>query len=210
MRQPPLLEPWQEVAQRMESITDRFGQPIDQGIFELVVALTALGVKTTSSCEGHLDHGYASPWIAFQASTMQAMQQQVQAVTMQLQHAKNEQQPEAIIAELESQMFRFAQEARIGCFQELLQVHQALEAFYGTRQVSYDQQLYLHSDSFGHSQLQNHGMDYQLLRPFEVRSARLVMYQQEMQIFAAFLKTDYLVRPSTSVATPSPLNLTLS
>ncbi|GCE14803.1 hypothetical protein KTT_46620 [Tengunoibacter tsumagoiensis] len=71
-------------------------------------------------------------------------------------------------------------------------VHQALEAFYATRQVPYDQQLYLHSDSFGYSRLQSHGIDYQAQRTMAQVAEKLEIYQQEMQDFTTFLKYTYL------------------
>lgn len=37
--------------------------PIDEGILPLVVGLWAHGISTTSSCEGHLDHGEPYPWV---------------------------------------------------------------------------------------------------------------------------------------------------
>lgn len=60
------METWNEVADRFAMVTDKLGKPIDQGIFETVVALNVLGVKTRQSCEGHLDWGCPFPWIDIQ------------------------------------------------------------------------------------------------------------------------------------------------
>jgi len=49
--------------EELQTITDRLGKPIDKGIIELVAVLNLLGFKTSGSCEGHLDHGCASPWV---------------------------------------------------------------------------------------------------------------------------------------------------
>jgi hypothetical protein len=54
---------WDESVEKFRKVTDRLGCPIDAGIFDTVVALNILGVHTTMSCEGHLDHGLAYPWI---------------------------------------------------------------------------------------------------------------------------------------------------
>src|SRR5690242_19011183 len=54
---------WQEVSQQVARLTDRLGCGIDPGILETVVALTILGIHTLASCEGHLDHGIAAPWV---------------------------------------------------------------------------------------------------------------------------------------------------
>jgi hypothetical protein len=54
---------WDETAEKFRKVTDRLGMPIDDGIFDTVVALNILGVTTRMSCEGHLDHGLSYPWI---------------------------------------------------------------------------------------------------------------------------------------------------
>ncbi|HZO75528.1 MAG TPA: hypothetical protein VFB60_25210 [Ktedonobacteraceae bacterium] len=54
---------WEEGCQAVEQFTDKLGLGIDSGIFETVVALNLLRIQTVQSCEGHLDHGYAYPWI---------------------------------------------------------------------------------------------------------------------------------------------------
>ncbi|HLG63845.1 MAG TPA: hypothetical protein VKY19_18025 [Ktedonosporobacter sp.] len=54
---------WEEACQAVEQFTDKLGLGIDPGIFETVVALNLLRIQTVQSCEGHLDHGYAYPWI---------------------------------------------------------------------------------------------------------------------------------------------------
>jgi hypothetical protein len=54
---------WDETAEKFHKVTDKIGRPIDDGIFDIVVALNMLGVPTKMSCEGHLDHGLPYPWI---------------------------------------------------------------------------------------------------------------------------------------------------
>lgn len=62
------MKDWKELAEEFSHVTDKIGRPIDEGIFEIVVALNMLGIHTRQSCEGHLDHGFAYPWIALLAS----------------------------------------------------------------------------------------------------------------------------------------------
>src|SRR6266700_6454397 len=52
----------QHLTEHLSLVTDTLGKPIDPGIFELVVLLNALGMKTTGSCEGHFER-LASPWV---------------------------------------------------------------------------------------------------------------------------------------------------
>jgi hypothetical protein len=47
----------------MALTVDGTGRRIDSGIIFLILALNASGIRTTFSCEGHLDHGLAYPWV---------------------------------------------------------------------------------------------------------------------------------------------------
>jgi hypothetical protein len=42
---------------------DSQGRPIDLGIMGTVLYLNVHGIRTISSCEGHLDRGLAYPWV---------------------------------------------------------------------------------------------------------------------------------------------------
>src|SRR5260370_15805017 len=55
---------WQEAQAQVSAFTDRLGTPIDAGILETVVVLNLLGLQTFQSCEGHLTHGLAYPWVS--------------------------------------------------------------------------------------------------------------------------------------------------
>ncbi len=57
------MQQWTETSEKFSRVTDRLGKHIDKGIFDTVVALNILGFDTEQSCEGHLDHGLAYPWI---------------------------------------------------------------------------------------------------------------------------------------------------
>jgi hypothetical protein len=45
------------------NIKDEWGG-IDKKIEPLVVGLNKLNIPTIGSCEGHIDHGYPSPWVS--------------------------------------------------------------------------------------------------------------------------------------------------
>ena len=57
------METWTQMVARFELVTDRLGRPIDKGIFETVVALNMLGIRTVMSCEGHPNRGLPYPWV---------------------------------------------------------------------------------------------------------------------------------------------------
>ena len=189
-----LLPPrWQEVADYFAQVTDPVGNPMDQGIIEAVVALNLLGVTTTGSCEGHLDHGLAAPWIDFHTPGTWATRRKVNEITARLHHAEEQHAPQKTLDDLTREYFQLAAEAERDSFSGPWVVEQALIAFYHNRHVPHDQQIFIHSDSFGISRLQSHGIDYQALQTPEQRAIKLAAYQQEMQNFATFLKTDYLL-----------------
>ncbi|GCF11685.1 hypothetical protein [Dictyobacter arantiisoli] len=185
---------WQEMEQQLERVTDPIGTPIDPGIMKAVTALNVLGVETSSSCEGHLQHGHAAPWVDFHAVDTEMIRKKALAASRLLQEAEEQHAPQETLNELTHEMFQLAAEERVAYYQGSWLVHQALEAFYLEHHAPYDQQLYLHNDSFGQSRLQPHGIDYQPQRPPEVQATLLKLYQQEMQAFATFLKHTYLFR----------------
>jgi hypothetical protein len=55
---------WEDGCAAVKQFTDRLGTPIDEGIFESVVVPNLLGLRTFQSCEGHLTHGCAYPWVS--------------------------------------------------------------------------------------------------------------------------------------------------
>ena len=182
---------WDEIATKMSRVTDKLGMPIDKGIFETVVALNALGISTSMSCEGHLGHGRAAPWIRFHAHEMDQLHALAKEATDQWQQAKATHASAEEIEKWASEAFRLSREANTTCFQEPKRVMGFLEDFYSDRHVPYDRQLMLKVDSFGNSTLTVHGEPFQPLHPLDVRAQNLERYQEEMQMFAAFLKQVY-------------------
>lgn len=54
---------YRDMCERVSQFKDNFGLGVDPGIFDAVVALNLTGITTYQSCEGHLDHGLAYPWV---------------------------------------------------------------------------------------------------------------------------------------------------
>lgn len=185
---------WLEIAHKLADATDPTGTPIDPGIMEMVIALNVLGVETNASCEGHLDRGYAAPWVDFHAVGTEAIRRQAREATRRLQEAEEQQAAPEVLRALNAEMFKLAQEENIAYYRGSRLVHQALMAFYEDHHVPYDQQLFLHNDSFGYSRLQPHGIDYQPQYSPEIQARNLKLYQTEMLSFAHFLKHNYLLK----------------
>lgn len=49
--------------EKINCIGDGLGYPIDEGIKHVVVSFNLCGLKTSASCEGHLNWGLPYPWI---------------------------------------------------------------------------------------------------------------------------------------------------
>lgn len=78
---------WQDMAGRISRITDKLGMPIDPGIMDTVIVLNLLGIVTVQSCEGHIDHGIAAPWIFFTTSGIEELSDYEQ---VKQKHAKDQ------------------------------------------------------------------------------------------------------------------------
>lgn len=57
---------WETARKKVDTIVDKLGLGIDEGIKDFVATLNAMGIPTTSSCAGHTnedDEGFAIPYI---------------------------------------------------------------------------------------------------------------------------------------------------
>lgn len=52
-----------DIRAEIDQWKDPCGKRVDEGIRETLIALNAMGIHTTSSCEGHLDSGLPKPWV---------------------------------------------------------------------------------------------------------------------------------------------------
>lgn len=183
---------WAVVADTFQHLTDRLGKTVDEGILETVIALNVLGIETSASCEGHLDHGVAAPWIDIEA---RAGQEQSREVARLFSRARAEQERlivpqqeiDALFADAHQEQNR-VKRCHLAQRSILLDV---LARFYLSRQVPYDVRLVILSrDTTGRARVESQGADFQSVMPEDVRAQRLRAYQAEMQVFTAFLKDE--------------------
>lgn len=66
---------WEQGCAEVSKLTDKLGCKVDAGIFDAVVTLNLLGLRTCQSCEGHLDYGLPYPWIDFETDEFPAFKQ---------------------------------------------------------------------------------------------------------------------------------------
>ena len=189
----PKEQYWHEMRLRVAQMTDKLGKRVDAGIAETVVALNALGILTTASCEGHLDHGTGAPWVDIEDPNASEQSAEVGRL---FQHALHVQRQRAQITEEVMHLFEQAHQAK----QHVKRIHLAmryrllvyLAAFYEHRQVPYDIRLVIQArDTTGRSRLESQGADFQDVAPPDVKAQKLREYQEEIHAFTAFLKDRY-------------------
>lgn len=166
---------WQGVANTIARTTDSIGAPVDPGIRETVIALNALDIPTLASCEGHLDHGAAAPWIDVGDPAARPLAKEAFRLS---QGAGDKEQTE---------------QARLAAFRLNLAVRRRLLAlldqFYADRCVSADIRLIINPAEWsGISRLESQGAAFQMVAESDERAHILASYQDEMSAFAAFLK----------------------
>src|SRR5690242_12743494 len=92
---------WEDLYQQFSHITDNLGMPIDAGILEPVVALNAVDVHTTASCEGHLDWGTPYPYIHIGSLYAAPLEERMRQAFLRQRSAKSQDAREQIAAEME-------------------------------------------------------------------------------------------------------------
>lgn len=103
---------------------DGQGRGIDLGIMGVVLYLNVHGIKTTMSCEGHLDHGEPFPWVWIDIGSEQPLRRIVKGFGGSLKIAQifdDTYQLTCSIGtfqEKQAEMYRFAEYLRDRFFEE--------------------------------------------------------------------------------------------
>jgi hypothetical protein len=159
--------------------------PIDQGIFEMVVALNMLGFRTVMSCEGHLEKGIAGPWVDIESDEIQALRDQI---TAKLKEATPSHKPPYVFTDEAKTLIEQLKKPQLEIAHALMIL---LDQFYRQREyIAYDQRLIpnIWDSAPGKVSLECMGTSFQDIAPQNVKELKLKAYQQEMQDFTAFLK----------------------
>jgi hypothetical protein len=180
---------WQQNLEKYSRISDKRNMPIDAGILQMVVVLNLLDIRTTASCEGHINWGTGAPWIHIRAEDPNGEDQRVtQARQEALRQETLKQLPREEIDRLFSEMHQIAEQAEQK--HRRLRLMELLTAFYADRQVPYDIRLSIQNLGVI-SRLESQGASVIKMYPHSIREQKLLAYQQEMQEFTAFLKQCY-------------------
>lgn len=189
---------WQDLTNTYSSVTDKLGTKIDASILELVIALNALGFRTTGSCEGHFE-GSASPYVDIIISS--PSERKKEALNTLIDAQKQEyrlpiEEAHSLLAKANRHFEEINQQYHLPVRKRILEY---LNLFYNNRKTSsYDIGLTLHNrvvhGFVEEIRLENLGADIIILEAAAERTQKLTTYQREMQAFAQFLKDFYLER----------------
>lgn len=165
---------WEEKRKEIEKLKDKLGKGVDEGVKGAITALTLLGIHTTASCEGHLDHGTFAPYIDVTVFNALATESQ-----------RNEIKDQEVID------FKIKEEVIRKNLQERQKLITLLDEFYSDRQSPFHKRLTIQARAWGRSRIESIGAELQQIIPQEVRRERLSEYQEEMNSFSDFLKQKY-------------------
>lgn len=181
---------WKLRAAEIGYIVDGLGKPIDSGIFDTVVALNLFNIRTTQSCEGHLDHGIASPWVQIEApetDEIVSLRNRVNELSELIEKLENEGKQDEELTPHYKEIRRLYEQIKRPQLGEIQKAILLLKEFYESRQISYEKMLTIHGN-----RLESQGAQLQDIISPENRGQKLLEYQQEMKSFTAFLRNKFI------------------
>ena len=209
----------EKIRHDVESISDRLGKPIEEGIKETVVMFKANELPTSDSCEGHIERGLPVPYVEVSPSNEpeerfvgqnEAFEKVAKKYNITPEEAKTSKIDEAYW----EAMKECSQNEETEEYQKwnkeneklLANSHNLLEEFYKERQVEPDEKLEI-DEGVGNFRIHNGGEDYQPIiengREFseeekKARAEKLEKYRPEMKKFTTFLKEKYFNKGNLS------------
>lgn len=206
---------WDQIKSEVDRICDRLGKKIDPEIKESVIALQALNFKTSASCQGHLNHGLAAPWIDIGESKPKRSLEKRSIKEQTLLQIKR------LLRKLSPLLDKFHKGLAIDLFlprknkkqikvmteknlKGQMRLMELLDEFYKDREISSDIRLILRPrGGYGKAWLTSRGARFQEIRSQKEREEKLKQYQQEMNAFTNFLKKKYFeTKRSISASDP--------
>lgn len=174
---------WDSLTRLVDGITDKTGYPVDAGIKAAVVSVLAHGFRTEGSCEGHLDHGVAAPWIDLFENLPARYFTLLKKHGLPHKPGRPPQVDDVFAAYPELVALR---DTNLREQQRFLLL---LTDFYREHPGADDSRLSLiEIGCYGAVRLQSAGAGNQAQRTSSEQAAKLSTYQHEMQNFATWLK----------------------
>lgn len=160
-----------EELEKVSSISDGLGMPVDLKVRRLVAVLRCLGFTTTGSCQGHMTRTTGGPYVMVGSQSGERLQKQW--TTLPPNSRAHKQMRRAILrANLE----------------ERARIEGLLATYYSCRDVPYEQMIIIQNYGPGGSRLKCLGVEVRETLTAADRRAALTRYQQEFWDFTAFLE----------------------
>jgi hypothetical protein len=177
---------WAQKLIDMDHLQDGLGKGLDTKIRETVAVLQLLGLHTRASCEGHIDHGIAAPWIVVESPN--PVLQEFRRFRVKLSETADALEADGEVADAVYEQLHDLRKriARIEAL-EYKKLIPYLDEFYLDQDVYYEERLII--DSGGRLICQ--GALLQPAEEKETQAIRLQAYQEEMRDFTEFLKEKF-------------------
>ena len=200
-----LQEKWQEISLEVETWCDAVGYPIDPKIKDAVIALNAIGINTSASCEGHLDHGYPYPWVEFSICTLEIQSLEEKITKIFKEREEKEQLLEVTYPQLSKKeifdlpeaqdliilsksIYDISNQIELIRKELLKDLYFLIDKFYQEQDISYDNMLFIKHGYSNYPRIFSIGGEWQPIRSQKEKEIKLNEYQKEMGKFALFLK----------------------
>jgi hypothetical protein len=163
---------WSSMLDNVRHMTDKLGMPVDHGIVETVAAMRLLKIRTTMSCEGHLDRQTGGPYVMCVSSIAEKLRKKAAVI-------HNPVDP------LYKALYKKAMRANLTEQQKL---YQLLEGFYKARNTPFPQRLIVRTMGFSAFRLECQGADMAYVLDESGRKKLLIENQVEMTAFTEYMK----------------------
>ena len=178
---------WTKKIEDLKNVGDKLGMGIDKKIIEVVAVLNLMDIKTTQSCEGHLDRALPYPWVqigSFQGELVNNKRQKMFEIRKDLDRKEQKKLSEKDFSEiryLESELNDLIGKA-------LSKPIELLTSFYKTKGGGEGDERLIIVDFGDGGRIQSQGGCIQTTRSIEEKTKKLEIYQGEINRFKDFLK----------------------
>jgi hypothetical protein len=198
-----------KLRKKVDKITDALGMPVDEGIKEAVIIFNAVGLYTSASCEGHLDHGLPAPWIDVEAPNEpkeryvgenEIYRKVARKYNLKIEELRRGYNMDAWWEAIkEAEKSGETKEYKIWRKENqklLKKAKKFLNEFYKNRKVDSDVKLKIDIFGNGSFRIHNGGKYYKLVNDLSRKEKRevkkmLEKFREEMNAFTEFLKNKY-------------------
>lgn len=181
---------WKKMTIKVNKITDRLGMPVDKDIKETVIVINLLGFKTSGSCEGHMDHGVAGPWVDIDPKDFIDLSTQIANALSKAEEAEKAKKSDAVVNKLFKNYHSLISKEVQPVLEEARKFTSYLKEFYSSHKTSYDRMLIIRT-MYRFFRIESLGVFLQDIADPKTKQQKLGGYQEEMNLFTNFLKDKF-------------------